>query len=313
MPTNFWLEWAEVGGEIEASLTPSEAKSFTRMLRTRARGRPGSSWSEKASGASFECLLEESAGSPSASRAQRQRPPPKQDKNAAWAEKRAPWDANIDSTPYEFASAFELFAATNTKGRTWCVLFYEPENAQSRSVLDVLMRVAEKCAQPTATPALRSVRFGLMTADVLQADEEMSGSMYFARSISDFPVIKYYRRSRAKVALRGHGEAFTGNMLDARYLLRWLTDMNAMSILSDTGPTEDISRKSRTENSDAKGFWSKATGIEIGGAEPANLPTLKKTVRTRDVEVGIAAWRPAGSRESGKPRRRTQALVSARG
>ena len=67
MPTNFWLEWAEVGGEIEASLTPSEAKSFTRMLRTRARGRPGSSWSEKASGASFECLLEESAGSPSAS------------------------------------------------------------------------------------------------------------------------------------------------------------------------------------------------------------------------------------------------------
>ena len=93
MPTNFWLEWAEVGGEIEASLTPPEAKSFTRMLRTRARGRPGSSWSEKASGASFECLLEESAGSPSASRAQRQRPPPKQDKNAAWAEKRAPWDA----------------------------------------------------------------------------------------------------------------------------------------------------------------------------------------------------------------------------
>ena len=67
--------------------------------------------------------------------AQRQRTPTTQDKNAAWAETRAPWDANIDSTPYEFASAFELFAATNTKGRTWCVLFYEPANARARSGL----------------------------------------------------------------------------------------------------------------------------------------------------------------------------------
>lgn len=287
-----------------------EAARFKRNIRTRGRGRAGSAWSEHHEAASFVILEDSSlqsnvrAVSPS-SRSLTSR-------EARELERAARWDDVEHGETYDFECLAELYAATNVKGRIWCMLFYKPGDPRSDVAAELFAQVADDCARPFMTGGLRNIQFGTVREEVLSNDGH-ADLLYMTRSIVDLPVIKYFRRAASKVALRGHGEAFTSPTCTVQSLTGWLREMNALSLVSDGArATDDDGAPTTAGKPKAKpgGMFFGGGGGDVAPLTTKASPALRRNgslvlapgaVARRNRAIASMTyhggpWRPGGTR-----------------